>query len=310
MSKDGKRSDYVVGYGKPPERTRFPQGRSGNPKGRPPKPKSPQTVSSGTPSEELFLKLMRQQIPVLDKGEAKQVSMLEAVLRGLAVAGGKGNTRAAKILLDHTLAIEKRQAESEHEAVAQLVQMKQDWRDLCAQYARAGMARPIRIPDPDDLILDVVTSTGRIVGPTTAPEARAWELRETAREGTRRGIAAIQEAARKAADLFDAEIFTYELEHWTYFQALLECSEPDKAVRRGPHFDYDAWVVEAQKRLDRINTRTAHHLPIPEFTAQIFLEAYHEGQDVHPRLGEAYVNGLREIYAKHIDPSRLATRAA
>ncbi len=128
MSKDGKRSDYVVGYGKPPERTRFPQGRSGNPKGRPPKPKSPQTVSSGTPSEELFLKLMRQQIPVLDKGEAKQVSMLEAVLRGLAVAGGKGNTRAAKILLDHTLAIEKRQAESEHEAVA-LTQENADARD-------------------------------------------------------------------------------------------------------------------------------------------------------------------------------------
>ena len=31
---------YEVGYGKPPRHTRFPKGRSGNPKGRPPRSKN------------------------------------------------------------------------------------------------------------------------------------------------------------------------------------------------------------------------------------------------------------------------------
>ena len=35
MSKDDKDADYEVGYGKPPETTRFKKGQSGNPKGRP-----------------------------------------------------------------------------------------------------------------------------------------------------------------------------------------------------------------------------------------------------------------------------------
>ena len=30
-----KKSDYEVGYGKPPRETRFVKGRSGNPRGRP-----------------------------------------------------------------------------------------------------------------------------------------------------------------------------------------------------------------------------------------------------------------------------------
>lgn len=310
MNKDDRRRGYPVGYGKPPEASRFAPGRSGNPKGRPPKPKPKPTVAGGTPSEELFLQLMRQQIPVLDKGEARQVSMLEAVLRGLAVAGGKGNTRAAKILLDHMLAIEKRQAQAEYDALAKLVEMKQEWRDHCAQYARAGLPRPVRIPDPDDLILDPVTGTGRIVGPATAAEAKGWDFRETAREGMRRGIAAIQKAAREAADPVDAETYRYELEHWEFHLTLLECSEPDNAVRRQPGFDYDAWITQAQRRLKSINARTALHLPLPERTAQIFFEAYFEGVDLHLHYGEAYLNGLHDIFARHLDPSRIAGRAA
>ena len=33
--KEKNERPYTVGYGKPPKHTRFPKGRSGNPKGRP-----------------------------------------------------------------------------------------------------------------------------------------------------------------------------------------------------------------------------------------------------------------------------------
>lgn len=35
MSKGSRSSDYDVGYRKPPSKTRFQKGRSGNPRGRP-----------------------------------------------------------------------------------------------------------------------------------------------------------------------------------------------------------------------------------------------------------------------------------
>ncbi len=37
-SSSGTGGDYDIGYGKPPARSRFQQGTSGNPKGRPKKP--------------------------------------------------------------------------------------------------------------------------------------------------------------------------------------------------------------------------------------------------------------------------------
>lgn len=42
MAEDKKDSpDYEVGYGKPPQHSKFKKGQSGNPKGRPPKEKGP-----------------------------------------------------------------------------------------------------------------------------------------------------------------------------------------------------------------------------------------------------------------------------
>ena len=37
MSKETRKIDYEVGYGKPPKNTQFQKGVSGNPKGRPKK---------------------------------------------------------------------------------------------------------------------------------------------------------------------------------------------------------------------------------------------------------------------------------
>ena len=46
MSKDS--ADYDIGYGKPPEDTRFKKGQSGNPRGRP--KKQPKDVAAPLPT--------------------------------------------------------------------------------------------------------------------------------------------------------------------------------------------------------------------------------------------------------------------
>ena len=76
--------DYEVGYGKPPESTRFKKGRSGNPKGR---PKISKNV--GKVLEETFYR----KIAISENGQRREVTMLEAIFRQVANGAAKGEVR-------------------------------------------------------------------------------------------------------------------------------------------------------------------------------------------------------------------------
>ncbi|SDL25891.1 DUF5681 domain-containing protein [Aliiruegeria lutimaris] len=77
-------NDYEVGYGRPPKKSQFKKGQSGNPKGRP-----RATKNVGTMLEEIFFK----KIPISDNGVRREVSMLEAILRQVANGAAKGEIR-------------------------------------------------------------------------------------------------------------------------------------------------------------------------------------------------------------------------
>ena len=72
MTKVGDNRDYEVGYGKPPENTRWQKGESGNPKGRPKGSKSFATVLE----EEL-----NRKIAVTQKGKTKRITFKRAIAR-------------------------------------------------------------------------------------------------------------------------------------------------------------------------------------------------------------------------------------
>ena len=85
----GEPEPYGVGYGKPPEHTRFKKGRSGNPKGRP----------SGHRNLATDLKeVMGERIKVTVGGKEKTISKQHAMLVALANKAVKGDTRAATII--------------------------------------------------------------------------------------------------------------------------------------------------------------------------------------------------------------------
>jgi len=83
MSKMGK-----IGYGKPPVSTRFQQGRSGNPRGRPKKQPAP-------PHEAVLGKTMNIRID----GEERRVTLEEAFLLSEIKRGLKGDAAAAYSIL-------------------------------------------------------------------------------------------------------------------------------------------------------------------------------------------------------------------
>lgn len=76
--------DYEVGYGRPPEGTRFRKGQSGNPKGR---PKATKNVS--TMLEEVFFR----KIQISENGRRREVTMVEAILWQLVNGAVKGEMR-------------------------------------------------------------------------------------------------------------------------------------------------------------------------------------------------------------------------
>ena len=63
--------EYEIGYGKPPLGTRFQRGRSGNPRGRPRRPRS---------FDDEFWKMLGQPVTVAEGGRKKRVTTLDAAL--------------------------------------------------------------------------------------------------------------------------------------------------------------------------------------------------------------------------------------
>lgn len=78
-------SEKSVGYGVPPEATRFKKGVSGNPKGR---PKGSLNVAT------VFTKTLRERVVINEHGRRKTVTKLEAALKQLVNKAASGDLRA------------------------------------------------------------------------------------------------------------------------------------------------------------------------------------------------------------------------
>lgn len=82
---------YEVGYGKPPVATRFPKGRSGNPKGRKKK----------APVEDMRLEVdefFDTKVKIVEGGRTRTVSKIEAIVNMFRVQALQGDAKAAEQL--------------------------------------------------------------------------------------------------------------------------------------------------------------------------------------------------------------------
>jgi hypothetical protein len=83
--------DYEVGYGKPPQHTRFVKGQSGNPRGRPPGAKNMKT---------LLTKALNEIVVVTEHGGGqRKVSKREAIATQLVNRSAKADYKAIQILM-------------------------------------------------------------------------------------------------------------------------------------------------------------------------------------------------------------------
>lgn len=89
------KTDYEVGYGKPPKASRFKPGQSGNPKGRPKGSMSART---------LLDRALSTPIVITENGKSRTVQHREALFKSLTAKGLKGDMRSLALiikLMDH-----------------------------------------------------------------------------------------------------------------------------------------------------------------------------------------------------------------
>lgn len=82
--------DYAVGYGRPPQHSRFQPGQSGNPKGRP----------KGSLNLAMALnRALREKVTVVEHGRSRQITKLDAAVKGLVNRAVKGDAKAMQQML-------------------------------------------------------------------------------------------------------------------------------------------------------------------------------------------------------------------
>jgi len=167
---------YDVGYGKPPVATRFKQGKSGNPRGR------PKGSRNSTPSlaEERIKKLILEEayrtIPIIEKGRRITIPIMTAVLRAVAMNAAKGNNRAAHLF---TTLVSRTEAENHKlakDAFGSAINYKDAWAKELARRKRLGLKLPDPIPHPDDIIIDAQKMEFKIKGPWTKDDIPRYQL--------------------------------------------------------------------------------------------------------------------------------------
>ena len=94
--------EYAIGYGKPPEKSQFRKGRSGNPGGR------PRGMTAGR-AKALALKEAYRMVRVREGDRVVSVPALGAILRSLVALAAKGNAPAQRFVYEMVREIEQQE---------------------------------------------------------------------------------------------------------------------------------------------------------------------------------------------------------
>jgi len=103
-SQRGAGSAKLVGYGNPPEATRFKKGQSGNPKGR---RKGALNVAT------VFARTLREKVIVNENGQRKTMTKFEAAIKQFVNKAASGDLRALQLLVSLSREAETRESQSQ-----------------------------------------------------------------------------------------------------------------------------------------------------------------------------------------------------
>lgn len=87
-----KKRDYDIGFGRPPNASKFKRGKSGNPKGR---PKGSRNIST------LIARELNDQVTVTENGKQRRLSKGQIAIRQLVNKAAAGDPKAMQAIWKH-----------------------------------------------------------------------------------------------------------------------------------------------------------------------------------------------------------------
>jgi hypothetical protein len=163
---------YEVGYGKPPETTRFRPGQSGNPNGRPRGKKNTVPALHEERLKAIILEEAYRNIKVNEGERQITVPMAQAIVRSLAVSAAKGSPRSQKLFTDLLSTTEAANWKQYDKFVDDAIEYKLGWEAELKRREAFGIVAPDPIPHPDDIKINPRTGTIEIHGPASEQDLR------------------------------------------------------------------------------------------------------------------------------------------
>ncbi len=162
---------YQVGYGKPPEDTRFRKGQSGNPRGRPKGARNKLPALNEERMKNIILEEAYRTITVRDGTRNITVPIARAVLRSLAVNAVKGQHRSQRLFAELLSGVETSNKALHDAWFSTALDYKIEWDAELQRRDRAGITHlPPPLPHPDHIQFDLNRGTVAVRGPKTREE--------------------------------------------------------------------------------------------------------------------------------------------
>lgn len=212
-AEDTSGAGYEVGYGKPPQHSRFRPGTSGNPKGRPKGSKNKAHSPLAERMKEIILDEAYRDISVRDGDRTVTVPMAQAVIRSMSLKAAKGDHRSQRLFAELLSSTESANRLLQEEWFKTALEYKIDWAEELDRRERHGITDlPPPLPHPDHIKLDPRTGTVRITGPMTEEEKKEWDRIVEIRDGYQEECDWLVAEIEKAEDPDLLEVFRKDLE--------------------------------------------------------------------------------------------------
>ncbi len=160
-----------AGYKQPPVEHRFKPGQSGNPKGRPKKPKLEPLKAADMPLQGQMQSEFYRLLTLQENGRPVELHAITALLRRMMVTAVKGDNRLAqRQVLQLIQEMEAAAAEQHAERYARYSRLKREGEAAFEKALKNGQPPPELYPHPADILIDPATCDVIIIGPYSDDE--------------------------------------------------------------------------------------------------------------------------------------------